>query len=270
MNVPVRQPTIISLKGSSVPSVMVGCGAWSTCGVASSVRRPVPRFALRRLASAEPRYPIDPAWADPQPELKDALFAAVNADRASYGLPPYQRDPLLDKVAGWKAAQMAWNQYLDHADHAPPVERAFGSRFADFGYGNYALGENIAYGFATAASVEQAFMSDDGHKGNVLSQACVGIGLGVARTNESHAPGLKPADPPLIFWVQDFGSRPVDGRPSPPLAAGSTWRLKRNPLARPVTLLFVSTGNVVTYENTRGAIGHLTLEAFGRRYRRVG
>lgn len=180
-------------------------------------------------ATTAPLFPLDPTWADPMPDLEDQLFLLINADRKANGLSALFRDRSLDPIARWAAEQRAWALYLDHTDHIPAgeignttdhqIDRLFGGRFADLGYVSqagmgYSFAENMAYGFQTAQSVETAFMSDIGHKDNVLGQSSVGVGIGVARSNNNCAPGLTPM-PGLIWWVQDFGSRPQQPGPTP-------------------------------------------------------
>lgn len=56
------------------------------------------------------------------------------------------------------------------------------------------LGENIAYGYPSAAAVMRGWMHSPGHRRNILNRRFTKIGLGVAQTRD----GTK-------YWVQNFG-----------------------------------------------------------------
>lgn len=185
---------------------------------------------LRRVAA--PQFPFDASWAEELLQMEADLFAVMNNDRGSSGLPPLVRDPAADAVARWAAEQRAWAQYLNHVDLIPAgqlgnttgaeFDRPFGVRFVDLGYmqaGAYAIGENMLYGYTDAASAEAALMSDAGHRGNILNSSYRTVGIGVARSTQNHAPGLAPF-PGLIWMVQDFSSKTAGSPPPPPVPSG--------------------------------------------------
>ena len=73
-------------------------------------------------------------------------------------------------------------------------------RASGYPYGYW--GENVAYGYATADSVMQAWMQSAGHRANILNGSFAEIGIGIA----SGAP-RSGIDGPAGTYVTDFGSR---------------------------------------------------------------
>ena len=141
----------------------------------------------------------------------------LNQQRAANGLGPLQVSPLLTASAEWKSLHMAYYNYFDHNDPAPPVARTAEDRMADCGYTyQVAIGENIAEGFSTPSSVVAAWMDSAGHRANILGASFTVMGVGVA-ANASGA----------YFWTVDFGGYADPGTvpraptPTPPPGAGT-------------------------------------------------
>lgn len=135
-------------------------------------------------------------------QLTQDMLGILNADRAQDGVRRLEYDARLVALSQWKALNLAANQYLDHNDHAPPIARAVQDRFAVYYPYTGAWGENLAYAFLTADTVMTAFMSDSGHRDNILNNSWRGVGLAVAVGGG------------LTFWAQSFGS--LDPGPEPP------------------------------------------------------
>jgi uncharacterized protein YkwD len=134
-------------------------------------------------------------WGQARQSLTPALLDLVNAHRATLGLSQLQTSPTLTASALWKARHMARYGYFAHDDPAPPVARSVFQRIRDCGYNGAAVGENIAEGYRTAASVMQAWLLSPGHRANIEGASWKAIGLGVAQAANG-----------TLFWVQDFGS----------------------------------------------------------------
>jgi uncharacterized protein YkwD len=135
--------------------------------------------------------------------VEQAVVNLVNAERARHGLGALAINPTLGRAAKTHSANMA------------ALSNAFGSAAAmqhtllgsstptpmtrlDYaGYNNWlAWGENVAYGFATAAEVVNAWMNSPGHRANSLGAHFTELGVG-ASVNASGE----------LFWTQNFGTR---------------------------------------------------------------
>jgi uncharacterized protein YkwD len=137
----------------------------------------------------------DPSWGTPNTAYAEQVAVQLNQQRAANGLGPLLVSPLLTDSAVWKSLHMAFYDYLDHSDPAPPVARTAEDRIADCGYTfPVTVGENIAEGFPTPSSVVSAWMGSEGHRENILGTSFTVMGVGAA-TDASGA----------YFWTVDFG-----------------------------------------------------------------
>src|SRR5215218_7458587 len=136
-------------------------------------------------------------WGTLWPDLVNQVLALTNAHRAQYGLVPLSVSQTLTDAAVWKALLMSRYGYMAHDDPAPPVARTSAERFEACGYPIAAAswGENIAYGYATAAAVVAAWLASPGHRANLEQPAFDEIGIAVATS---------PAG--VHYWAQAFGS----------------------------------------------------------------
>jgi len=65
------------------------------------------------------------------------------------------------------------------------------------GYDNWmTYGENIAFGYSTAAAVMQAWMNSPGHRANILNPNFKEIGVGVVANAQGY-----------LYWTQEFAAR---------------------------------------------------------------
>jgi uncharacterized protein YkwD len=146
-------------------------------------------------------------WPAPQPSVAAEVVTRVNDHRAARGLVPLAVSPTLTAAAEWKARHMAEYRYMQHDDPAPPVQRAPSERMHACGYPERTLvGENIAMGYDSAASVMEGWLGSDGHRANIERADFRAIGVGVARS----AAGS-------LYWAQEFGSV-ADAAAAPPPA----------------------------------------------------
>jgi uncharacterized protein YkwD len=130
---------------------------------------------LRGLFSnpTPPPAPPPPPIVNPGPPDLAAVLAEINARRAAYGLFAYRRDALLDQVAGGRAARMAAAGGITHAGFEGEINHAFP---------NGSAGEDLAFGYPDAVSLVNAWMSDEGHRANILSPTFTIAGLGEGMT----------------------------------------------------------------------------------------
>jgi uncharacterized protein YkwD len=146
-------------------------------------------------------------WGTPRQDLVQAVLNLVNQNRAANGVGPLKLSPTLTNSAIWKSRHMAYYQYMQHDDPAPPFARAWSDRIQTCGYNNpYAgYGENIAYGYQTPDAVMTAWMNSPGHRANILNASYKVIGIGVAAAANG-----------LLYWTQDFGTYDDSGSTSTP------------------------------------------------------
>jgi uncharacterized protein YkwD len=126
----------------------------------------------------------------PSPDNIDlALLAAHNQQRANCGLPALSLHPALCASAEGHSQEMANRGVLDHnsADGTNPFQR-----MQQAGFVGSDMGENIAEGQPTVASVMAAWMGDAPHRQNILGPYKY-VGFGVAYRGNTP------------FWTVDFG-----------------------------------------------------------------
>lgn len=139
-------------------------------------------FCCATAAAAPPAHAADSAR-----NLAAELIARTNAVREEAGCAAVKADERLRSIAQEHASDMARHGYLEHKDRDGTSSS---ERIGSAGYGNVS-GENLAYGYATAAAVMDVWMRSPGHRENIENCAFTHIGAGYA--------------PDGHYWVQDFG-----------------------------------------------------------------
>lgn len=134
----------------------------------------------------------------PTPEQIEKMIVALidltNSERAKHHLPPLKRQEQLEQAAKWMAQDMSTRSRLSHTDSK---KRSIDPRLPDFGYKDYqTIGENIATGQTSAASVFSEWMKSAEHRENILNPEFkeIGVGLFYAKSGNYY-----------WYWVQDFG-----------------------------------------------------------------
>jgi len=134
-----------------------------------------------------------------------AVVALVNQQRALAGLAPLTVNPTLAYAAWFHSNQMATRSNAMPSNPGAAMQHTlFGvvaptpaTRLDYAGYDNWwTYGENIAFGYATAAAVMQAWMNSPGHRANILNPNFKEIGVGVV----ANAQGF-------LYWTQEFAAR---------------------------------------------------------------
>jgi len=134
--------------------------------------------------------------------FEDQVVILVNQQRAagaSCGGTPYAPVAALTMNSSLRAAaqehsfDMAANDYFSHTSLDG---RTFDQRIHNAGYFGSYLGENIAAGQPTPASVVAAWMASTGHCVNIMTGSFTAVGVGYAFSSSStyHA-----------YWTMDFG-----------------------------------------------------------------
>jgi hypothetical protein len=122
------------------------------------------------------------------------LFASLNRERASLGLPVLQWDDALAAAARQHAARMA---QLNQMSHQLPGEQGLLARLSDAGAHFTVIAENVAIG-PDPAVIHTMWMHSPGHRANILSPDLSAVGIAVAQGSSG------------LFAVQDFSHRVVN------------------------------------------------------------
>ena len=120
--------------------------------------------------------------------LEAAVLTLVNKERAKAGCKALTSDSKLVLAARRHSQFMADTGKHAHdgiGDGTPQ------DRIEKAGYAWRGWGENIAWGYTSAASVMDGWMNSPGHKANILNCSYTEIGVGVDRGG--------------VNWTQDFG-----------------------------------------------------------------
>lgn len=115
-----------------------------------------------------------------------AVLQLVNEARRANGRAALTDDAQLARAARTHTIAMVTAQKLTHDGWVAYIRAA--------GYGGGFLGENIAYGYPSAASVVQGWMNSSGHRANILSSGYRHSGVGCVIDSRGR-----------LWWTQDFG-----------------------------------------------------------------
>ena len=120
-------------------------------------------------------------------DARSAVVKLTNKARVAKGCDPLKVSTRLTTAAQKHAADMAAKDYFSHTSIDG---RTWVKRIKNAGWTKPA-GENIAYGYDTAAEVHKGWMASPGHKRNILDCSFNYIGVGYSVSGD--------------YWVQDFG-----------------------------------------------------------------
>jgi uncharacterized protein YkwD len=118
------------------------------------------------------------------------LLAAANQDRATRGLPPLHRDPVLAQAALYHARQMAAHANISHQF---PGEPDLSVRGANAGARFSLITENVAEA-PESTMIHDLWMHSKGHRENLLDPNVDSVGISVVVRNHQ------------FFAVEDFAS----------------------------------------------------------------
>ncbi len=110
------------------------------------------------------------------PLTADGVFAWTNVARIREDAKPIlTRNPILDKVAQLRAADMFQKQYFEHKS---PQGVGASDIAEDLGYAYLGIGENIALGgFGSDEKLVDAWMNSPHHRANILNTKFTDIGI---------------------------------------------------------------------------------------------
>ncbi len=115
------------------------------------------------------------------------ILTLVNEQRSAQRLGALHAHGQLDASAQVHSDTMAGTGVMTH-DHWIEEIRAAG-------YAGGSIGQNVAYGYPSAASVMDAWMSSPGHRANILNGTYRDLGVGCTR--DGHG---------TYWWTQNFGA----------------------------------------------------------------
>jgi uncharacterized protein YkwD len=139
-------------------------------------------------------------------EVRTATLCLVNRERLSHGLGALKPDEQLQQAAQGHSQDMAAGDYFEHDGRggSTPVSRMRESGYIFSSRIGYAVGENIAWatlGLATPQAIVAGWMSDVGHRANILDVKFKETGIGVA----PHPLASLAHGQPGAIYTQDFG-----------------------------------------------------------------
>ncbi len=175
---------------SAAPAAAPGTAAGSTASAGMPAGSPTSAVPAPPTATA-PGAPSPTRSASRVERMEDEVRTLVNVERGKAGCAAVHSDSRLRTAARGHSADMAVRNYFDHntPEGLTPWDRA---RRAGY---QQAIGENIGYGYRTAADVMAGWMNSSGHRANILNCAARAIGVGLAY-NAGGTP----------YWTQLFGS----------------------------------------------------------------
>lgn len=118
------------------------------------------------------------------------VLKLVNKERTKHGLSSLKLDPTLTKAAYARSKEIT--KVFDH--YRPNGTICF-SILKNYNYSYQTVGENIAAGQPSAASVMNGWMNSPGHKSNILNKDFKRIGVGYYKKSSSDY---------TYYWVQIF------------------------------------------------------------------
>lgn len=149
-----------------------GVSRWSLAAV----------VALSPSKNVPPRTPFAPGQRACSKGTIREVLRLVN--RARSGLPPLKLHRQLQWAARTHTIEMQASGEFSHDGWQDYIRNS--------GFRGAAVGENIAYGYSSPASVMQAWLGSPGHRANILNPSTRFIGIGCVNAGQP-------------WWTQDFG-----------------------------------------------------------------
>jgi len=167
---------VVVPAGNTIGTLHVSVGATGPEGPMTLVQLPVEvgRPLPQEYAS---RLPPDERSITSVEAAEALAFKLLNADRARFGLPLFERDARLDAVARAHSVDMRDGGFFAHVSPRTggPGDRLLAARYKAIGHA-----ENIALESSIHAA-ETDLLASLGHRANILSRAVTHVGLGVAK-----------------------------------------------------------------------------------------
>jgi uncharacterized protein YkwD len=138
--------------------------------------------------------------------IRTATLCLVNRERLGHGESALKADGELQAAAQAHSEDMAAGDYFEHDGRggSTPVSRMRQAGYIFSSRIGYAVGENIAWatlGLSTPQAIVAGWMSDAGHRANILEAKFRDTGIGVA----PHPLASLAHGQPGAIYTQDFG-----------------------------------------------------------------
>jgi len=118
----------------------------------------------------------------------------VNAERAKEGMSALKSDySNLNKAAKKRASELPLRF---NSSHERPDGRPWHTVLEEYNVRYTIAGENIAYGYRTAAHVVQDWMASPTHRENIMNKNFTHIGVGIHEKDN------------VLYWAQEFVRKP--------------------------------------------------------------
>lgn len=127
-----------------------------------------------------------PASASVSGNYELAVQKTTNAERSKRNLSKLKHRECLDNYAEAQARRMAKTKKLYHQSLKPILKKCKLS----------AVGENVAYGYASGKKTTNAWMNSPGHKANIVNKRFTKMGIGAYRDSQGR------------WWVAQVLGRP--------------------------------------------------------------
>jgi uncharacterized protein YkwD len=191
-------------------------------------------------------YTLPTPGAPVGPDLTDAFIAAVNTDRALYGLHPLSVDPNLTRAAQGYANDMVARNFFGHT--GINGDSLLADRLKAAGVPPTSLGgENIALN-TTPEALEAGLMASAGHRSDILNSQWRNLGVGITRDAGGNLIGVQEFAAPLgtFDYAVDFFPDVTLDQPLPSdlvVGKGYTFGGKVDTPTRQVFVALQSTGD---------------------------
>lgn len=138
-----------------------------------------------------------------------SLLDDTNTQRSNAGETSLRLNAALDQAAQAKANDMAARDYWSHNTPDGQTPWTF---ITAAGYSYTTAGENLAYGFATAADTLTGWMNSPEHRDNILNTSFQEVGFGIVNIPDYRGTG------PETLVVAMYASPTVTATPAPVVA----------------------------------------------------
>jgi uncharacterized protein YkwD len=139
-------------------------------------------------------------------QIRTATLCLVNGERLSHGESALTPNRSLQSSAQGHSDDMAVSDYFEHdgRNGETPLSRMRAAGYIPSPHVGYAVGENIAWAtlwLASPKAIVASWMSDAGHRANILDATFSDSGIGVA----PHPLASLARGQPGAIYTQDFG-----------------------------------------------------------------
>jgi uncharacterized protein YkwD len=170
-----RYRCYVRISPLTVAATVLVSGLVAAATLAQAADGPIMSAALPGDTASRLQFP-SPAGTENE-NLARLLAELINAERAKYGLAPYQFDATIAATAAAHSADQAARRTMSHTGSDGSNA---GQRLTRNGVAWSSWGENVGAGFTDPAVLLQAWLNSPTHRPIVLSASYTRVGTGVA------------------------------------------------------------------------------------------